>query len=76
MSPALPALSLSSCGDSTSVEEDVDGDSGGVHQRTLGGVREGRRLNIGREEVEDFLEGPGWRVLEVIDAGPLSEFER
>ena len=58
------------------MEEDVDGDSGGVHQWTIGGVREGRRWNIGRDEAEDFLEGPGSRVLEVIDAGPLSEFER
>ena len=26
--------------------------------------------------MEDFLEGPAWRVLEAIDAGLRSEFER
>jgi hypothetical protein len=69
-------VSLSSCGDETSVEEDVEGESGEGHQWTTGGVRGGRRLNIGREEVEDFLDGAGWRCLEAVDAGFRSEFER
>jgi hypothetical protein len=67
---------LSSWEDSKSVEEDVVGESGEGHQRTTGGVTGDRRLYIGREEVEDFLEGPGWRNLEAVDTGFLSGFER
>jgi hypothetical protein len=63
-----------------SVEEDVDedvvGESGDGHQRTIGGVRGGRRLNIGKEELEACLVGPGGAVLGAIDAGFLSELER
>ena len=40
-----------------SVQEEEFGDEGEVHQRTTGGTGGGGRLNIGKEEVDAFLEG-------------------
>jgi hypothetical protein len=54
----------------------VYGESGEGHQWTTGGVRGGGRVNIGREDVEDFLDGPGRWGREAVGGGFRSEFVR
>jgi hypothetical protein len=51
------------------VEEDEVDESGDEHQWTTGGVRGRRRLNIGKEAEEDFLEGTDTGALEEADTG-------
>lgn len=53
------------------MQEEEFGGGGEVHQRTTGGTGGGGRLNMGKEEVDAFLEGTviwGW---EGVDEGDV-----